>query len=96
MILGILAFGFLSVVSRFPSCRWLFIGERELGAGEERLCILFSNLNRSLAIIFFLFWLVHGYAGVYANIAVGCLSAVLLLQFVYRWVRGCWPRMGGD
>lgn len=89
MILGILAFGFLSVVFRFPSCRWLFVDEQNLEAGEERLCILFANLNRNLAILFFLFWLVRSYAGSFANIAAGGLSVLLLLHFVYRWVRNC-------
>lgn len=89
MILGILAFVFLSIVFRSPSCRWLFVGQQKLEAGEERLCILFSNLNRSLAILFFLLWLVRGYAGIYANAAAGGLSAVLLIRFAYRWVRAC-------
>lgn len=89
MVLGILAFGFLSVLFRFPSCRWLLTRERELGAGEERLCILCSNLNRSLAILFFLLWLIRGYAEIYVYIAVGCLSVLLLLRFVYLWVKDC-------
>lgn len=89
MILGIAVFCYLCVVFRFPACRWLLVEEKKLTPREERVCVLFGNLNGGLAVLFTLLRLTLGRWGDYAYLGAGVLSALLVGRFVYRALIRC-------
>lgn len=82
MLLGVAVLSFLCVVFRVPSFRWLLIEEKQLTAREERICMLFSGLNRNLAVVLLLLWVARGRWGADAYITAGALSLLLTMHFI--------------